>query len=367
MGVSTLKILFIGHVREKSGWGNTARDWINALLVAGVDLTVRSIDFEPTAELSKEIVECMRKCDTEYDAVIQNVIPTFFEYHAKAGKNIGLFFLDSFDINLTPWAQKLSIMDEIWVTNHDAMSEVLRCNPNSHVVNPAIDLDKYEKVKHTINIPETEGNRKLYFIGELNPRKNIGALIKAFYLTFTKNDPVSLVLKINCPIGPQATYQAINQDIKKIADDMKLYPSFEDYPIIQIITDYMTDTDIIALHKSCDCLVMPSFAEGFCLPAFDALSVGNKVIGNSVGGLRDMRRYGLTPVHNKMVPVSKMRNLFTNVFTSWEKWYEIDLDELCSALNYWYRHSSDEKTPKRIEEFSYDSVANRMIERIATV
>jgi glycosyltransferase involved in cell wall biosynthesis len=367
MGVSSLKILFIGHVRERSGWGNTARDWIAALLAAGVDLTVRSIDFEPTADLSPEIVECMRKTDSNYDAVIQNVIPSFFEYHSGAGKNIGLFFLDSFDIQWTPWAQKIAIMDEIWVTNKDDLSEVLKYNSNSHVVNPAVNLNKYEKVKHSIEIPGTEGNSKIYFIGELNPRKNIGALIKAFYLTFTKNDPVSLVLKLTCPIGPEKTYQVVSEDIKKIADDMKLYPEFSDYPIIQIITDYMSDEDIIALHNSCDCLVIPSFAEGFCLPALDALAVGNKVIGTNVGGLRDMTKYGLTPIGGTCVPVSKMRNLFTNVFTSWEKWYEIDLDELCAALNYWYKYQYDKKLPKQLEEFSYENVANRMIERIMTL
>ena len=291
---------------------------------------------------------------------------TFFEYNKGAGKNIGLFFLDSFDINFTPWAQKISMMDEIWVTNHDAMSEVLKYNSNSHLVNPAMNLDKYEYVKHSINFPDTEGNRKLYFICDLNPRKNIGALIRAFYLTFHKNDPVSLILKVNCPIGPQATYQAINQDIKKIADDMKLYPEFSDYPQISIITDFMTENDLLALHRSCDCLIIPSFNEGFCLPVIDALAYGNTVIANNVGGLRDFQKYGLIPVNNHTVPVAKMRNLFTNVFTSMETWKEIDLIDLCYKIQNWYKQPIS-KNPKNLQEFSYNQVAERIIERVASI
>lgn len=361
-----MKILYIGHVREQSGWGNATRDWIRCLLAAGVDLTVRSIDFDPKVHLEPEIVDCMRKKDTGYDAVIQNIIPTHMEYHAKAGKNIGLFFLDSFNIEYTPWSQKLALMDEVWTTNTQALKEVSKYKQNCHLIFPAVDLHKYTYARQQMFIPQTEGNKKLYFIGELNPRKNIGSLIKAYYLTFHKNDPVSLILKLNSSLGPERTGQVVYEDIQKICSDMKLYPSFEDYPSINIISDEMTDDDILNLHYSCDCLVMPSYNEGFCIPAFDALSIGNQVIGTDVGGLREFSYYGLqdlTLVSGTFEPVEKMRNLFSNVFTSRESWKQINIEELSNAMWSWYQNPMP-KSPKTLEDYSYENVASSMIDRI---
>ena len=49
-------------------------------------------------------------------------------------------------------------------------------------------------------------------------------------------------------------------------DIIKSYPDRVDY--------YISEEDIYSIHSSCDCFVMPSYGEAWCIPAFDAMGFG---------------------------------------------------------------------------------------------
>jgi hypothetical protein len=60
-------------------------------------------------------------------------------------------------------------------------------------------------------------------------------------------------------------------------------------PILPIV-DILSENDLHALHKRCHAYVCSSRAEGWCLPAFDALGHGNVLISNMSTGLEGFVR-----------------------------------------------------------------------------
>jgi glycosyltransferase involved in cell wall biosynthesis len=55
-----------------------------------------------------------------------------------------------------------------------------------------------------------------------------------------------------------------------------------------VITDYISDDDLVALYNSCTVTVVPSFYEGFGLPALEAMSCGAPVIGSNAPSISEV-------------------------------------------------------------------------------
>ena len=58
-----------------------------------------------------------------------------------------------------------------------------------------VDVRQYEDVQKTAMVGDLESTFNFCFVGELSKRKNISALLKAFYLEFHPTEPVNLLLK----------------------------------------------------------------------------------------------------------------------------------------------------------------------------
>ena len=110
-------------------------------------------------------------------------------------KNIGMYDYETDSINFK-WQKQLSLMDGVFVTNKYSAKPV---NKNVKIVNHASNLDKYRQSYEPFDIPHLKNKFVFYFIGELNKRKNLEALLKAFHLEFKRHEDVELVLKINIP------------------------------------------------------------------------------------------------------------------------------------------------------------------------
>jgi glycosyltransferase involved in cell wall biosynthesis len=59
------------------------------------------------------------------------------------------------------------------------------------------------------------------------------------------------------------------------------------FPPVLPIVNVMSENQIRGLHTKCDAYVNSSRAEGFCLPAFDALGFGKTLITNNFGGMAE--------------------------------------------------------------------------------
>ena len=125
------------------------------------------------------------------------------------------------------------------------------------------------------------------------------------------------------------------------------------------------------LHKTCNCFVMPSHGEAWCIPAFDAMGFGNTPICTNVGGMADFVGNAGLLVSGRWEPVCGMTDTFTDLFTAEENWYSVDINDLCRTMRevYTLYQESDPKYSKMKQqgllqafEYSHEMIGNKIKE-----
>jgi glycosyltransferase involved in cell wall biosynthesis len=113
------------------------------------------------------------------------------------------------------------------------------------------------------------------FVGGTIWRKGIDLLLAAWTEAFGAGDDVALVIK---DFGTQTHYrgQSLLGDLRRLAADPGVAP-------IAHLTDEVPYGELPALYRGADVLVAPYRAEGFCLPALEAMACGLPVIHNGEG------------------------------------------------------------------------------------
>ena len=113
------------------------------------------------------------------------------------------------------------------------------------------------------------------FVGGTIWRKGIDVLLAAWARAFHPDDDVRLVVK---DFGVGSTYkdQTAGEDVRALAarDDVA--------PVTYLAQDLPAEA-LPSLYRSADVVVLPYRAEGFCLPALEAMACGVPVIHTAAG------------------------------------------------------------------------------------
>jgi glycosyltransferase involved in cell wall biosynthesis len=110
----------------------------------------------------------------------------------------------------------------------------------------------------------------ILFVGTIQPRKNIGALIEAFSKIAQKNKETDLVI-----VGKKGwLFEPIFKLPQKIQIENRVH-----------FLDFVNDEDLASLYKNAICFVLPSLYEGFGLPVLEAMQRGCPVITSNVSSL----------------------------------------------------------------------------------
>jgi glycosyltransferase involved in cell wall biosynthesis len=113
------------------------------------------------------------------------------------------------------------------------------------------------------------------FVGGTIWRKGIDVLLAAWGRAFGPDDDVRLVIK---DFGADGTYkgQTAGEDIRALA-------AREDVAQVIYLTEQLPPHELPALYRAADVVVLPYRAEGFCLPALEAMACGVPVIHTAAG------------------------------------------------------------------------------------
>jgi len=290
-----MRILYIAPVRDFSGYAAAARGYINALHNAGADLVVRPVrydradagaEYQPT-QLEKEL---MSKPLNDIDVVIQHTTPN--EMRPVNGKvNIAIAAWETTRIP-EYWANKLNQFDAVMTFCKDSVKAFVDSGVKVPVIKihhtfdiPSYNLDGVEKITSQSESEFLKNRFVFYNISQLSTKKGIDALLKAYLIQFHgKQDDVVLILKTYIDMANRNDErQRINAFINSIKAALRLDPS--KYPPVMVITKTLTEHQIKKLHKTGDCYVCSSRAEGWCIPAFEALAYGNKLVTTTWGGM----------------------------------------------------------------------------------
>jgi len=119
---------------------------------------------------------------------------------------------------------------------------------------------------------------------------------------------------------------------------------------------------------------MPSYGEAWCLPAFDAMAMGNTPICTNVGGMSDfLSDGGGILVDGILEPAFGMTETFQDLHTGREDCVSVDVRKLQKAMRrmYYLSSISDEKyidLQKQgrtiAEKYCYNTIGNKIKEAL---
>jgi glycosyltransferase involved in cell wall biosynthesis len=144
------------------------------------------------------------------------------------------------------------------------------------VVHAAIDTEVYFRK----NPEEIGAARKKYslpdkyllYIGGIDPRKNVGAMVKAYHTLINRIDDISLVMVGR--LEGQRDFPALLELISDFGIRDKI-----------IFPGYIGDDDLPAIYSGAEALIFPSVYEGFGLPILESLSCGTPVVASKTSAI----------------------------------------------------------------------------------
>jgi len=371
-----MKVLFLGHYREFGGWSQAARNYILAMDSVGIDVVCRDISLTGRqADVPPKILSLENKSTEGCDVCIQNLLPHHLIGTGHFKKNIAILFSESSSIKPLSWFIHLRQMDEVWVPNTDSQRSLCLDNlmpeDRIRVVPCAENLSKYNQQHRPIFIKEIDDKFKFYYVGDLNDRKNIPTIIRAFHSEFDRSEPVSLIIKVQrFGTSPEQLDAAVRGICTQVKDRLRLYKSIESYHLEVIIPEEIDDSGIQSIHDYGDCLVSPSHGEAWSIPAFDAMCFGNTPICSKVGGPKDFigdsRDIG-TLVEGQDTTCVYTEPAFADMFTGRESWFDPNDAEIKNAMRFYYENKDKvDKTAglKCAQPFSYEVVGQQIKEHL---
>lgn len=382
-----MKICYLGVYRDGTGYSNQAIHNMLAMEAGGIDVVARAIKLSPQSnhELAKKVKHLEQKSTDNVDVVVQHVLPHQFEY--KAGvRNIGMFDWETTHFLRSNWTHCCNLMDEIWVPSIQNAQAV----KNSNVTVPikifpcACDVSRFENSPDPLEIDKLRHKCVFYVVGEMIRRKNIVAILRAFYTAFTLRNDVILVIKTNVPgKTPDESMNIIQNTINDIKKSIHIYVRHPYYPPVACITDFLPDTKLDQLHKACDIFVLASHGDAWGIPAHDAMGFGNAVILSNWGSFPELTYAQASSywkpdtnrfqwpgeidcgwlIKGQLTQCFGHTDSFPDLYTGDELWFDPDMEHLVHCMRQAYSEWQDgslsvrrEAAQKRAAEFSYDKV-----------
>jgi len=347
-----MKVLYIGHYRDGTGWGNAALNNILAMDAAGINVVPRAITYElQDKDYPQRIKELEKQDQSDCDVVIQHTIPTNYVYDSSY-KNIGCFCIESDNMSPTGWVQHLNLMDEVWVAclANKVIAENSGVTAPIKVVPYSLDIGKYENPQGN-QIDSLQNNFTFGFVGEFIERKNLKALVKAYHMEFDPREPVNLFIKTS-----RTTLEGAEKYLQHIKNGLKIRRSYKDEVILTGIVD---EKDYISVLNQIDCFVMPSRGEAFCIPGLECMALGKPAIYTKGTGMDYLVGH---PVEAYKTPCFGAVDTMSCVDTADSQWLEIDVIKLAKTMREVYNNYDKQRVSKKCKAaastLSHEKVGN---------
>lgn len=374
-----MNALFIGPYRQNDGWGAATRDYIRALVTQIPNLSIRPIYLASNIlpSLDADLVEYENTHYSKYDVVYQKALPQCLVPQQITKKNIGIFTLETNDISHSNAVHLLNQMSELCVPSQQEAKSLKLSGVKVpiKIISQPLDINSIKKGielnKQFPLDPMSMRAFKFYTIGEYIDRKNTLDIVLAFNLAFDVTDNVSLVIKTNKPgLDPTEANRSIRQDIVNLKQRMNI-GHHKNKEIL--ITDRLSDDNLLSLHNTCDCFISASKGEAFCRPAAEALCFGKTPIVTDHTGMVDFidNENGFIINSHKTPVVCSERTLSNSfdIYNAHEYWYQPNIYSMIEQMRKVYTMYKKDKQSwikkqelgkNSIDKFSYTNIGAKI-------
>lgn len=340
-----MKVLYINHSRDGTGYGRAAIDYMLAMDSVGIEVVSRPLRLNNNkSEIPARIAELEGRNDKGCDVLLMHTLPPYFVYNGNFKKCIGMFAVEN-DRIPQEWVDNCDICcDEVWTFCEEAARAIRRSGVEVpiRVVPHAIDLEKFTRSYPKLEIRKQFPNDVLFYsIGEFQPRKGFGEIVRAFFTALDPEDAAQLILKVNIPgKSPEETLKIVGDFCNDVKRKLRLYPNVNDYKPVHIISHHLSDEYMMILHNTCDVYVNASRGEGWGLAITDAMGLGKTIITPAHTAMKDYINYSNAyVVHHTKSPCYGHMNTLPNLSTAREQWHEVDVEDLTRNIFAAYQHA----------------------------
>lgn len=357
-----MKVLHIGYYRDGSGWANMTQNHILALDSVGVNIVPRNFNLGRNEYVHPRVLELE---DNDLDGVthvIQELHPHHLVHDSSFKKNIGFYLGDLVHLNIPNWERRLELMDSIWTLNYASENSIKDIAKHVETIGHAVDTAIYERTYDRVNLGRHSGRFIFYVVGELNSRKNIKDAIRAFHTEFDRNEPVSLLIKVNkAGMSANQIMDIVTAESNKIKQALKIYPNPEYYHQEIIIAGDISHEELMNLHETCDCYVNTSHGETWSIPMFDAYAMGNQIVCQEDYYDYITEGNGVFTYMEVNDDVFGYNDTFFELGNSRNEWYNPYMKSLRFAMRKAYE-TKYMKIRRNVDNYSFESIGNKMLE-----
>jgi glycosyltransferase involved in cell wall biosynthesis len=237
---------------------------------------------EERAAERKKLIE-LQLAGRPYDMDVTYTIPTNFPKRFLKDSRVKVGRYDYESSHMPDHVKHYwSIPDWVVASSHYVADIFVRNGAPANkvrVVNSGIDPDLYRSG------PKPTDKLRFLCVAEAHYRKQLDLLLETYCARFTSKDPVTLILKTNIfKNGEQL--QPYQQDLRPTIEKLKARYG-ANMPSLQILSSFLTQKQMADLYKSAHVFVLPTAAEGWCMPYLEALGADCLVIAPKHGGQLD--------------------------------------------------------------------------------
>lgn len=285
------KILYVGPYREFSGMGNAARKYLQALNIAGYDLTIRpSYNLYkpyPEEEINTDILKLEKNHHHKYDVCIQHCYPHQVYTSSRFDKNICIMHLESGEYR-EDLSNYLIGIDKLVVGSSVVKNTLVGCGIDKDsvfVIPEPIDIKSIHSYRE-INPKHLSSEFHFYSIGDFSQRKNLETIVLAFSILSTEFDNISLTIKTNKKPSCNLDEHCIKDAVESTNS---MFPISENIrKKAKIVLGYTEYKNILSLHNTSDCYINLSSGDSFGYSTLEAMAFDNNIIVTSGIGSQDI-------------------------------------------------------------------------------
>lgn len=359
-----MKILVKSTFPQSDGWGRSARDYLQAIVETENEVRANPIVLSRGVLQPEELPKWIPPNGEGFspDIYIQQCLPEYFEVFPQIGKHVGLCFTESRKLQHTGWVEKFNDMDSVWVATPQEKVNLLDSDVKSNIDVVRMPMEFLDEEGSLPEVTDIIGGKyAFYFVGEWVQRKNITSIILSYWREFSRSDDVILVIKTNITGAPTEEVSSIvKNDIENLKKIYRLYEYSHHYPEVLIITESLTDRQVVQLHNSCNCFVNLAHGESTCRPLVEAAYREKPIICTEGIGSADDALL-IHTVEAREEPCDVRLPPLPYLYTAWETWMVPDIFHAQAQMRAAYEKKLEANQRKDVQNvYSRSAITNQI-------